>query len=229
MVWFKPHNQQSSVKLFLHFLIIYGIVSDWKFTCTRTCCGLLLWLVLQWACSSVSSFHLFYFYTSFFIFLKCVCVRQLAPLMEHLVVVSNLMEWITPFTLFIISIVVLILFIYWNLNSYLIRHANDFQAVTGDVIVSRFQRSRSLLEQSLGQIQTMVPVMLAVEVCHMPFWTLIFFSSFFLFIFSFSIPLPTKIEKYIYIYIYEQWIYIFYGVIRAVPQLYFVQNKWYSC
>ena len=136
-----------------------------------------------------------------------MCVRQLAPLMEHLVVVSNLMEWITPFTLFIISIVVLILFIYWNLNSYLIRHANDFQAVTGDVIVSRFQRSRSLLEQSLGQIQTMVPVMLAIKVCHMPFWTFSFFflCSFFSF-FSFSIPLPTKIEKknmsnwYIYIY-----------------------------
>lgn len=40
-----------------------------------------------------------------------------------------------------------------------------FQAITGDVIASRIQRSRNLLEQSLGQIQTMVPVMLAAEVC----------------------------------------------------------------
>jgi hypothetical protein len=41
-----------------------------------------------------------------------------------------------------------------------------FQAITGDVVVSRFQRSRNLMEQSLGQIQTMVPVILAAEVCH---------------------------------------------------------------
>ncbi|KAF3440681.1 hypothetical protein FNV43_RR18965 [Rhamnella rubrinervis] len=40
---------------------------------------------------------------------------------------------------------------------------NYFQALTGDVIVSRCQRSRSLLEQSLLQIQNNVPVALAVE------------------------------------------------------------------
>uniref|UniRef100_A0A7N2M0S1 U-box domain-containing protein n=1 Tax=Quercus lobata TaxID=97700 RepID=A0A7N2M0S1_QUELO len=39
-----------------------------------------------------------------------------------------------------------------------------YQAVRGDVMVSRFQRLRSLLEQSLGQIQTMCPVMLAMEI-----------------------------------------------------------------
>ncbi|KAM3757366.1 hypothetical protein ACB098_02G182300 [Castanea mollissima] len=39
-----------------------------------------------------------------------------------------------------------------------------YQAVTGDLMVSRFQRLRSLLEQSLGQIQIMCPVMLAVEI-----------------------------------------------------------------
>lgn len=41
-----------------------------------------------------------------------------------------------------------------------------FQAITGGVIVSKCQRSRNLMEQSLGQIQTMVPVILAAEVCH---------------------------------------------------------------
>jgi hypothetical protein len=36
----------------------------------------------------------------------------------------------------------------------------------GDAIVSKCQRLRNLLEQSLAQLQTMVPVMLAAEVCH---------------------------------------------------------------
>ncbi|XP_031255047.1 U-box domain-containing protein 5 isoform X1 [Pistacia vera] len=39
-----------------------------------------------------------------------------------------------------------------------------YLALTGDVIASRCQRSRNLLEQSLSQIQNMVPVMLAVEI-----------------------------------------------------------------
>uniref|UniRef100_A0A2P2LBK4 RING-type E3 ubiquitin transferase n=1 Tax=Rhizophora mucronata TaxID=61149 RepID=A0A2P2LBK4_RHIMU len=38
------------------------------------------------------------------------------------------------------------------------------QALNGNVIVSRCQKSRNLLEQSLGQIQTMVPVILAAEI-----------------------------------------------------------------
>ncbi|GKU99179.1 hypothetical protein SLEP1_g12060 [Rubroshorea leprosula] len=41
-----------------------------------------------------------------------------------------------------------------------------FLAVTGKAIVSKCQRARELLEQSLGQIQHMVPVMLAVEISH---------------------------------------------------------------
>ncbi|POO02513.1 Beta-catenin [Trema orientale] len=39
-----------------------------------------------------------------------------------------------------------------------------YLALTGDVILSRCRRSRSLLEQSLCQIQDMVPVLLAVEI-----------------------------------------------------------------
>ncbi|XP_022740552.1 U-box domain-containing protein 5 [Durio zibethinus] len=39
-----------------------------------------------------------------------------------------------------------------------------YLAITADVIVSRFQKSKNLLEQGLCQIQTMVPVMLAVEI-----------------------------------------------------------------
>ncbi|KAL5557304.1 hypothetical protein UlMin_039540 [Ulmus minor] len=39
-----------------------------------------------------------------------------------------------------------------------------YLAVTGDAIVSRFKRTRSVLEQSLSQIQDMVPVTLAVEI-----------------------------------------------------------------
>ncbi|PNT26710.1 hypothetical protein POPTR_007G023700v4 [Populus trichocarpa] len=41
-----------------------------------------------------------------------------------------------------------------------------YLAITGDVVVSRCQRSRNLMEQSLGQIQTMVPVILAAEISH---------------------------------------------------------------
>ncbi|KAJ6678639.1 U BOX DOMAIN-CONTAINING [Salix viminalis] len=39
-----------------------------------------------------------------------------------------------------------------------------YLVITGDVIVSRYQRSRNLFEQSLGKIQTMVPVILAAEI-----------------------------------------------------------------
>ncbi|XP_044480674.1 U-box domain-containing protein 5-like isoform X1 [Mangifera indica] len=39
-----------------------------------------------------------------------------------------------------------------------------YLALTGDVIALRCQRSRNLLEQSLSQVQNMVPVMLAVEI-----------------------------------------------------------------
>ncbi|KAJ7953016.1 RING-type E3 ubiquitin transferase [Quillaja saponaria] len=39
-----------------------------------------------------------------------------------------------------------------------------YLAITGDVILSRFKKSRDLLEQSLSEIQNMVPVMLAVEI-----------------------------------------------------------------
>ncbi|KAJ9172774.1 hypothetical protein P3X46_015983 [Hevea brasiliensis] len=39
-----------------------------------------------------------------------------------------------------------------------------YLVITGDVIVSRCQRSRNNFEQSLGQIQTMVPTMLAAEI-----------------------------------------------------------------
>nr|BAB55653.1 bg55 [Bruguiera gymnorhiza] len=39
-----------------------------------------------------------------------------------------------------------------------------YLALNGDVIVSRCQKSRNLLEQSLDQIQTMVPVILAAEI-----------------------------------------------------------------
>ena len=43
----------------------------------------------------------------------------------------------------------------------------DLQAVTGDVMVSRCQRSRNLLEQSLREIQNWVPVMLVMQVCQL--------------------------------------------------------------
>ncbi|CAK7339585.1 unnamed protein product [Dovyalis caffra] len=39
-----------------------------------------------------------------------------------------------------------------------------YLAITGDAVVSKCQRSRNLLEQGLGQIQTMVPVILAAEI-----------------------------------------------------------------
>ncbi|KAG6766799.1 hypothetical protein POTOM_027973 [Populus tomentosa] len=39
-----------------------------------------------------------------------------------------------------------------------------YLAITGDAVVSKCQRSRNLMEQSLGQIQTMVPVILAAEI-----------------------------------------------------------------
>ncbi|KAF2290741.1 hypothetical protein GH714_015278 [Hevea brasiliensis] len=39
-----------------------------------------------------------------------------------------------------------------------------YLVITGDVIISRCQRSRNNFEQSLGQIQTMVPTMLAAEI-----------------------------------------------------------------
>ncbi|KAJ4849613.1 hypothetical protein Tsubulata_048289 [Turnera subulata] len=39
-----------------------------------------------------------------------------------------------------------------------------YLAMTGDVIVKRCRRTRDLLEKSLGQIQNMVPVMLAVKI-----------------------------------------------------------------
>ncbi|XP_059623642.1 U-box domain-containing protein 5-like isoform X2 [Cornus florida] len=39
-------------------------------------------------------------------------------------------------------------------------------AITGNAILSRCKRSRNLLEQSLSQIQSMVPVVLAVEISH---------------------------------------------------------------
>ncbi|XP_041026907.1 U-box domain-containing protein 5-like [Juglans microcarpa x Juglans regia] len=41
-----------------------------------------------------------------------------------------------------------------------------YLALTGDVILSRFQRSRKLLEQSLGRVQTMVPLELGEEISH---------------------------------------------------------------
>ncbi|KAH1082104.1 hypothetical protein J1N35_021865 [Gossypium stocksii] len=39
-----------------------------------------------------------------------------------------------------------------------------YMVITTDVLVSRFQKSKNLLEQGLSQIQNMVPVMLAVEI-----------------------------------------------------------------
>lgn len=39
-----------------------------------------------------------------------------------------------------------------------------YLAITGETIVLRFERSRNLLEQSLNQIQNMVPIILAVEI-----------------------------------------------------------------
>ncbi|KAF9682273.1 hypothetical protein SADUNF_Sadunf05G0091700 [Salix dunnii] len=40
-----------------------------------------------------------------------------------------------------------------------------YLAITGDAVVSNCQISRNLLEQSLAQIQTVVPTMLAAEIC----------------------------------------------------------------
>lgn len=52
----------------------------------------------------------------------------------------------------------------------LLQHCREssklYLAITGDVIVSRCRRSRNLLEDSLRQIQNMVPVMLAFEISH---------------------------------------------------------------
>lgn len=39
-----------------------------------------------------------------------------------------------------------------------------YLALTGDAIVARCERSRNMLEQSLGQLQNMVPVVLAIEI-----------------------------------------------------------------
>ncbi|KAF3439349.1 hypothetical protein FNV43_RR17626 [Rhamnella rubrinervis] len=50
-----------------------------------------------------------------------------------------------------------------SLLQYCSESSKLYLALTGDVIVSRCQRSRSLLEQSLLQIQNNVPVALAVE------------------------------------------------------------------
>ncbi|GAV60027.1 U-box domain-containing protein/KAP domain-containing protein [Cephalotus follicularis] len=50
----------------------------------------------------------------------------------------------------------------------LLQHCSEssklYLAITGEVITSRCRRSRNLLEQSLGQIQNMVPILLAVEI-----------------------------------------------------------------
>ena len=63
-------------------------------------------------------------------------------------------------------------------------------------MVSRFQRLRSLLEQSLGQIQTMCPVMLAIEVrqvtCLLELYLILLF---FLLFFTFSIPPSNRDRK----------------------------------
>uniref|UniRef100_A0A5B6ZAN0 RING-type E3 ubiquitin transferase n=1 Tax=Davidia involucrata TaxID=16924 RepID=A0A5B6ZAN0_DAVIN len=50
----------------------------------------------------------------------------------------------------------------------LLQHCSEssklYLAITGDVMLSRCEKSRNLLEQSLSQIQNMVPVMLAAEI-----------------------------------------------------------------
>ncbi|KAL3525376.1 hypothetical protein ACH5RR_013748 [Cinchona calisaya] len=50
----------------------------------------------------------------------------------------------------------------------LLQHCSEssklYLALTGDTILSRCQKSRNLLEQSLSQLQNMVPVMLAAEI-----------------------------------------------------------------
>lgn len=58
-----------------------------------------------------------------------------------------------------------------------------FQVLTGDVLVSRCQGSRNNFEQSLGQIQTMVPAMLAAEVCQITWFLEFSFVLFFPFLF----------------------------------------------
>lgn len=49
-----------------------------------------------------------------------------------------------------------------------LQHCSDssklYLAITGDVIVMRCQRSRALLEQSLGEVKNVVPVVLAVQI-----------------------------------------------------------------
>ncbi|XP_030459848.1 U-box domain-containing protein 5-like isoform X1 [Syzygium oleosum] len=50
----------------------------------------------------------------------------------------------------------------------LLQHCSEssklYLALTGDTIVARCERSRNMLEQSLGQLQNMVPVLLAIEI-----------------------------------------------------------------
>ncbi|XP_054808986.1 U-box domain-containing protein 5-like isoform X1 [Prosopis cineraria] len=50
----------------------------------------------------------------------------------------------------------------------LLQHCSEasklYLAVTGDRVLSRFQKARRSLEQSLGQVQSIVPVMLAAEI-----------------------------------------------------------------
>ncbi|KAF8018287.1 hypothetical protein BT93_H3247 [Corymbia citriodora subsp. variegata] len=50
----------------------------------------------------------------------------------------------------------------------LLQHCGEssklYLALTGDAIVARCERSRNMLEQSLGQLQNMVPVLLAIEI-----------------------------------------------------------------
>lgn len=41
--------------------------------------------------------------------------------------------------------------------------------MTGDTVLSRCLKARKSLEQSLGQVQSIVPVMLAAEVCQITF------------------------------------------------------------
>ncbi|KAJ8770637.1 hypothetical protein K2173_021284 [Erythroxylum novogranatense] len=51
-----------------------------------------------------------------------------------------------------------------QLLQYCSESSRLYLAYNGDVIVSRFERSRTLLEQCLGQIKDMVPVMLSIEI-----------------------------------------------------------------
>lgn len=62
----------------------------------------------------------------------------------------------------------------FNMNSVAPCHpmvdssSNHLQACTGNMMVARCQKSRNLLEQSLCQIQSWVPVILVAEVCQFP-------------------------------------------------------------